>query len=144
MAAKTCSDKYIPDASVLIKWFVHEEEDAKQAAALEKDAKSSTVTLIIPALTSWELCNYLGRKFDALKASSLFGLFKNYKLPERFLTLKETSLAFHLMQKHHSVSFYEASYHALAISENATFLTCDKKYYEKTKRLGHIKLLKDY
>jgi hypothetical protein len=32
-------------------------------------------------------------------------------------------------------------YHALAIEEEALFITADRKHYEKTKHLGNIELL---
>lgn len=39
------------------------------------------------------------------------------------------------------VSFYDAVYHALAITNNCNFITADKKYYDKTKKFGHVKML---
>lgn len=37
-------------------------------------------------------------------------------------------------------AIYDAVYHALAITEKGTFITADKKHYEKTKSLGSIQL----
>jgi predicted nucleic acid-binding protein len=36
---------------------------------------------------------------------------------------------------------YNSLYHILAIQRKATFLTCDKKYYQAAKSLGHIELV---
>ena len=36
---------------------------------------------------------------------------------------------------------YDACYHYLAKSLDAVLLTCDKKYYDKAKRLGAIELV---
>ena len=38
-------------------------------------------------------------------------------------------------------SVYDAAYHALAISLDATFITLDRKYYKKASRLGFIEYL---
>lgn len=37
-------------------------------------------------------------------------------------------------------SFYDSTYHAIAILNNCNFVTSDKKHYDKTKGLGHIEL----
>jgi predicted nucleic acid-binding protein len=38
-------------------------------------------------------------------------------------------------------SFYDVSYHALAIVNECQFITADKKHYEKTKKEGYIELI---
>jgi len=48
------------------------------------------------------------------------------------------------MKKYTKISFYDAAYHALALNTGGTFITADKKYYEKTKSEGNIMLLKNY
>jgi predicted nucleic acid-binding protein len=37
--------------------------------------------------------------------------------------------------------FYDAMYHATAIINNATFITLDKKHYNKAKHFGNIELI---
>ena len=39
------------------------------------------------------------------------------------------------------VTFYDASYHALAIQQKGTFITSDKKYFNKVRDKSHIQLL---
>ncbi|MCV6639341.1 hypothetical protein [Candidatus Albibeggiatoa sp. nov. NOAA] len=41
-------------------------------------------------------------------------------------------------------SFYDASYHALAIYQNCYFVTADKRHFAKTAQLGNIILLHDW
>ena len=48
-----------------------------------------------------------------------------------------------LVKKYPKVSFYDASYHALAKAYEGTFITADKKYYEATKKEGNIKLFSE-
>ncbi len=138
------SGDYIVDASVLIKWAGKEAEDLKQAEALRVDYKNEDAKLTILALTFWEIGSYLSREFDAKTGTSVFNHFQNYRFMQAMLTLEQASLAMDIVKKHPGVSFYDASYHALALNKGKIFLTADKKYYEKTKKLGHIMLLKDY
>ena len=70
-----------------------------------------------------------------LKASNII----EYKLKEGVALM-----AFELMQKYPKISFYDASYHAIAIYENGKFITADKRYYETTKKEKHIILLKNF
>lgn len=144
MDAKNSSKKFVLDASVLIKWFADNEEYQIQANELKEDYKSSTVTLLTPALVSWEMGNFLGRIYPEEEAIQSFNIFKNYNITSLMLSLEGTSLAFMIMKKCSGVSFYDASYHALAMQYEATFLTDDRKYYENAKKLGNIMLLKDY
>ena len=41
-------------------------------------------------------------------------------------------------------SFYDASYHALAILNDCYFITADKRHFIKTEQLGNIVLLSDW
>ncbi|POZ52200.1 type II toxin-antitoxin system VapC family toxin [Methylovulum psychrotolerans] len=41
-------------------------------------------------------------------------------------------------------SFYDASYHALAIANDCTFITADNRHVSKTAQFGHVVLLKDW
>lgn len=47
------------------------------------------------------------------------------------------------MKKYPRVSFYDASYHALAIAYDGLFVTADRKYYEMTRKEGNVTLLED-
>ena len=40
-------------------------------------------------------------------------------------------------------TFSDSMYHAIAITEDALFITADKRYYEKIRRLGNIELLRN-
>ncbi len=137
-------NKLVLDLSVLIKWFALEDSDLDLALSIEADFLAGKYQILMPLFYTWELNNYLSRNFDSETAASFYSHFKSYKFHYYDLNLKTTKLAFEMIEKFSKISFYDASYHALAISENATFVTCDKKYYEKTKKMGHIVLLKDF
>jgi predicted nucleic acid-binding protein len=46
--------------------------------------------------------------------------------------------------KKHSVTFYDAIYHAIALTQKGLLVTADEAYYRKVKRIAHISLLKDF
>lgn len=136
--------KLVLDLSVLIKWFALEVDDLEAARSIESDFLAGIYKILMPVFYTWELNNYLSRNFDSHTATSIYSHFKSYKFQYYDLNLKITKLAFEIIEKSSKISFYDASYHALAICENATFVTSDKTYFEKTKKLGHIKLLSDF
>lgn len=135
---------YVVDSSVLIKWLVEEADCLEQAQKIRLDYLSEDIGILVPAFVFWELNNYFGRKYDEKTASSIFVQYKNYQMLPCMVTLEMSTLAFKIMKRHSTVSFYDASYHALALLKNATFVTNDKKYYEKARDFGSIQLLKDY
>lgn len=141
---KADETKFFLDTSVLIKWINAETENVKQALQVEQDYDNDKIHVAMSLVTWWELGNFLGRTLPKEQASQAMSLLQMKRIPGYALSLEVSDLSFQIMNKHPKTSFYDASQHALAISKKSTFLTCDKKYYEKTKSLGHIKLLKDY
>lgn len=134
----------IMDTSVLLKWFVKEEEDIEQVQILKTRFAKKDFKVLVPALTGWELNNYFGREFSKEEAIQHFNDYRSLQFTETMLSLEISYLAFKIMKKCPGVSFYDASYHALALHYSGLYLTADKKHYEKSKSFGHIQLLKDY
>lgn len=137
-------NKLVLDSSVLIKWIIDEDDEVIKARSIESGFLDGKYKILLPMFYIWELNNFISRHFDPVTATSIFWHFKSYKFINFDLDINTAKLAFDITKRFEKISFYDASYHALAISENATFVTCDKKYYEKTKKLGHIVLLKDF
>ena len=135
--------KFVADASVLLKWAVYESEDFQQSLMFEDDVKKGKVDVFVPIHCFSEICNMLGRDRHSVAISFLSYLMHS-DITECGLSLNMSIVAFDLMKKYTKISFYDAFYHALAIRENAIFITADKKYYDKTRRRGHIMLLKNY
>lgn len=135
---------YIVDSSVLIKWYNVNEVLVDEALRVRNAFLEKKIHIHLPILCMWEFCNFFGRNYDVNTASSILANLQNYKLPSFHLNFTVSNLAFQIMEKLKNVSFYDASYHALAIHQNGTFLTCDKRYVEKAAEFGHIQLLSDY
>lgn len=134
---------YVIDASVLIKWFIIEVEDRQQALKIKEDHVNKIIQLVMPSACLYETLNTLGRKTPAM-APLILSEILMLNIEEYHLNLENSCRALSIMQKFSGVSFYDASYHAIAIENNGIFVTADENYYKKTKSLKHIKLLKDY
>lgn len=133
---------FVADASVLIKWAIDEKEDFDQAMHFRDDFLGNKIEICVPAHCFSEIGNTLGRvRNDAIE---FFSDLLVSNVEQCNLTLESANLAFQLMQKYRGISFYDAGYHALALQQGALFITADEKYYKKTKKAGHIQLLKDY
>ncbi len=140
----TAASKLIIDASVVIKLIAEEAGDAEQIHLLRENIALQKHKLAAPTLLEWELGNYLGRKLDFTEACSRLSYIKLLRISLYNLSAQHKELAFKIMHSVPGASFYDASYHALALSQNATFITCDYRYYEKSKQLGGVVLLTDY
>lgn len=137
-------EHFIVDASVLIKFLVKEEGDEEALKKLVQDLSRNQIALEAPFILEWEIGNFLGREFQYAEAIEKYSLFKCLNIRLHLLSVETTHHALQIMHSVPGASFYDASYHALALSQNTSFLTCDYKYHEKAKHLGGVVLLKDY
>ena len=135
---------YVIDASVILKWVLPKNISPLQVQALSiRDALiERKIDIIVPSLWRYEVGNTLGRlipinAFDLLTACVNIGFYEVKESSERDKTALE------LMNKW-QVSFYDASYHALAIINGIEFITADEKYSNKVKDQGNMLALKDW
>lgn len=137
---------YIPDVSVILKWFLEESGDnsSEKALSLRYDFFRGSVSLEVPHYAFAEIMNIFGRTLPREQAMYNFSTLVNYRFVEHPVTLEMASVGMDLMRKFSGISFYDAGYHALGLLYGGTFLTADEKYYRKTRRAGRIMLLKDY
>lgn len=134
----------VVDTSVFIKWLIKETEGQKEAEKLKEDFVSQKIKIVIPSICLWEINNYLGQKLEINEATAIFSVFLLYHFKEVRMDLKLASLAFRIMKSAPKTSFYDASYHALALNVGGTYITADQKYYEQTKKWKNIRILNDY
>ncbi|MEK7126736.1 MAG: type II toxin-antitoxin system VapC family toxin [Patescibacteria group bacterium] len=133
---------YIIDSSVLIK-LIKKEENQEKAFELIETFFRKEIELGIPTLAYYEVMNYISR-IHPYKAILLFSQILTLKMTEFFVTLENMAETINITQKFPKTAFYDATYHALAIQHNGTFITADENYYKKAKSLKHIRLLKNY
>ena len=131
----------IIDASVITKWFFPE-EDSQKALLIRDRHKEKEISLHAPILLIFELGNVFVSKGVKNKKDFNKNLRILYALNINFIHLEEQTLelAFAHSQEY-KLSFYDASYVALAQSLKCDFITADKKLYQTTKKLKFVKLL---
>lgn len=132
---------FVPDASVILKWAFRspDEQDGDKALALLNRWLAGNCAFVLPGLWVYECGNVLGLKVPAF-AKEILDIFLDYRFDECPITSAVTSLTLQIMQKH-TVTFYDAVYHGVALATNATLVTADSAYYRKTHQQGNIVLL---
>lgn len=140
----TVQANVVPDASVILKWVFKapKEDHLEQALLLLDEWVEGRINLIVPTLWCFEVGNILGLKSGNL-ASETMALLLDYNFEEQAMSAEICRLAFSIMNDCR-VTFYDAAYHAVALTRSATFLTADETYVRKASHLGQVMLLKDW
>ncbi|MFZ3071871.1 MAG: type II toxin-antitoxin system VapC family toxin [Thermodesulfobacteriota bacterium] len=134
------------DASVVLKWYLSDEEYGTRALDILDDHASDRITLHAPALLEFEVANGLvmaKRRAraggDALKAMDGFanlgiGLYPLSSLFQKVLDYSDK----------YNISAYDAAYVALADDLKTYVVTADKRLFNSTRKLKFIKWIGDY
>lgn len=133
------------DASVIVKWYIAnpDEQDAEQALAILEGIETSSITLIQPPHSLAEVAAVLARELPEqavdyfLELSRIFDA--NATNPSNSAYQRAIELSSRL--NHH---LFDTLYHTVALEENATLITADRRYYDKAKTLGGIMLLESF
>jgi len=128
------------DNSLLAKAFL-EEEESDFVRKLLKMGLNYQVNIMAPSLIFFELVNVLSKALkDPDKTMLALNRFKKFVISIVDPEMKTVSeILKDVCSK--KISYYDASYHALAKDFDATFLTADREYYEIMKDRGNIMLL---
>jgi len=132
---------FVPDASVILKWAIglESELDREKAIHILDAWVGNNIEIVLPELWVFEVGNVLGRMVPDSALEKMETL-----LEFRFKTKeldKETCKSIFKSMKDLSVSFYDASYHALAQRMGGVSITADDKYYQKARAKGNIEFL---
>lgn len=129
------------DASVVLKWFLPEEE-SPQAQKLRQAHLKGETFIYAPSLLIFEVANALVTKkklteSEVEKALSIF-FFTDLNFIEfsQILTNRTARTA-----RKYELSIYDASYITLAQVLSSKFITADRKLFEKVKSLEFIEPL---
>ena len=112
-----------------------DKDDREQALALKDSWLSGACQVLVPTLWVFEVGNILGIKRPA-SARQLLQAMTDLELEAR-APQSYFEVIYRLMGRH-KVTFYDASYHGLAIHTGGTFLTADAAYAKKTSPAGHV------
>lgn len=135
----------VPDASVILKWVLQTEGegDVDAALAILADFESEKVEIVLPALWRYEVGNILGLK-QPQEAKEAMAALLGYEFEEVIPDLGLCGVALDLMRQVPKISFYDASYVALARREDGICVTADERLVGRVAHLGHVSLVKDW
>jgi predicted nucleic acid-binding protein len=146
--------RYIIDTSVTAKLFLDNEPHKDIAIEVFRLADKRNIELLAPSLILYELNNVLVKERATYEdVSAALAIFNKYIEQDKIKIISSDIL---LLNKaaiiattdtagQGYISSYDATFHALALQENAVFLTADKSHYEKTKdRIGSVLLLESF
>lgn len=135
----------VADASVLLKWFLPPEREshADRADRLRAAHVDGTVTLCVPTLAEYELSNTLSRVKSREDALADMVDFQALELRAETMTRARLERAIGLVARF-GVTFYDASYHALAMEMSTMLITADERYRERAGSAGHIRPLSEW
>ena len=134
-------EEAVVDASIAVKWL-SEEEGTQAALKLREEYIEGTLILSAPDLLIYELANALRFKpdFDDEKVSravaDILDLQIDLITPSRELIEKSTEAAYL-----YGATVYDSCYLALGELLGVEVYTSDKKFYEKAKGSGILKLI---
>ena len=133
------------DASVAFKWLIPDvaEEDVSAAKALLVDHMEGRVAITVPTLLYYEVANILlfGRSKPPSDeaAEALRDL---YSIPLAVaVPAPETADAALRLASDHGLSYYDASYVALAETLDCTLITADQRLARRLRTDGRVRLL---
>lgn len=122
------------DASVVMKWFVKDEDDRLQALYLLKQFKSEKIEFIVPDLLFYEVANAIKAFIRAKRITFTTGSRYLQRLLDLNLLLVHSSeLISQTLKLAHKldISVYDASYVTLAKSQKLSLYTADRKLLDK-------------
>ncbi len=132
---------FVPDASIILKWVLSENEgNQDKALSLLHAWLNQECAFILPSLWMYEVGNVLGLK-KPKEADELLGLLLDYEFPEARISKRLINQTYRLMKEHRGITFYDAVYHAVAVQESGTLVTADKAYFDKMHSKGGIVLI---
>ena len=136
------------DSCVFNKLFL-EEHDSYQAIALIDEVVRRNVRILAPSLFVYEVLSIANvNQFSIQEAYELILDFQKTQL--HLIELDQYCIrnAIRICETGHHKSgfpsFYDASYHALAIENGCRFITADKRHFDKTVQIGNVVLLRDW
>lgn len=135
--------KIVLDSSVLIKWVkTRDEELVKEAHALLAEVENRPLEVHVPALLLYEIGNILLLKtrldFAALDDAldHLEGLPFTVAPPATPLLRRAARLG-----RRFDLTFYDASFLALAVELDCPYITADQRLFERTHTLSRVRHL---
>ncbi len=137
-------NRYVLDASVILKWVLEREKepDHEKAIALLHSWERGEIELYAPNLWFFEVANILGTALP-LAAADKMRMLLDLRISDVECSQQMIAQCFTWMRER-KVTFYDAVYLAAAYAINAILLTGDVKFSEKMNNDQRIRLLSSY
>ncbi|MFH1736670.1 MAG: type II toxin-antitoxin system VapC family toxin [Actinomycetota bacterium] len=135
---------YLIDSSVLVKWFV-EEQDSNSAIRIRNDSVAGKIDIATAELAYYELANAL-RNSRVLSESDVHRAVEAVRA-ERILVMPFDLGGLHVAIENafeYGLSLYDAYFVALADLEGMRLVTADKQLAAKVQGRGDVVTLSDY
>ena len=133
----------ILDASVILKWFI-KEEDSDKAKELKESHIIGKFNIIVPDIIIYEVGNALRYEPEFSLREVNRSLEELYELNLDIIApLPDILTLIAEIAYRYNITFYDASYIALAQELELQFVTADQKLYNKVENLSFIKLLRE-
>ncbi len=132
----------VPDASVLLKWVLRDDESHREKAlAILSGWLDGKHEIILPSLWFYEVGNIITRR-EPVHARAILEKLLEYEFTEAHVSDSSLAIILELI-KDKKTTFYDTAYHTIAIQKKGKFITADKEYFNKLKDIGYIQLLDD-
>lgn len=134
----------VVDASVVLKWFI-EENDSDKARLLQDEYLSGQRVLVVPDLLVYEITNALrfNKTFNHKEINEVIDAFYGLGLEihqiDHDLIKSAAAIAYES-----KLTVYDSIYIALALDLKEEFITADGEIQKKMGRKASVKLLKDF
>lgn len=135
--------KIVVDTSVLIKWFKTRDEDlVKEARTLLGDVETRPLEVHVPALLLYETGNVLLLK-TRLGPAALDDTIEQLETLPFIVAPPATPLLKRAARlgRELALTFYDASFLALAIELDCPYITADQRLFERTRTLSRVRHL---
>lgn len=139
--------RVVLDASVILKWYLTDEEDGQKALGLLYQYVSNELEILAPSLLEYEVVNglFVAQKRGRIKEEKLLTAIEGFidlEIKLKNLSHFQSKMMHYCKVYHRSV--YDASYLAIADVEGITMITSDEGLYNAIKKdLEWVKWLGD-
>lgn len=146
------SKRYVLDANVFLEYICNRSLQNK-AKQIIQDAILEKIQVMVPSLVLDEITEVLCGNMENIQSVEMHLQYiekiaesemLNIIVPNTKIRMKAVELARTGNKKSGYPELTDCLYHALAIMNDAVFITNDKRHIEKVKHFGHIIKLSDY
>jgi len=130
------------DSSVILKWIFDEEEAHEKAIKYRQMHMTGEEIVVVPSLFFYEIGNVLSTKarLSDSEAADFFTTFYDFDF-EIYNPGIEDFLSGIALSKRYRISLYDAVYVGLAGRLKCSFVTSDKRLFDRVKELKEVRLL---